>query len=104
MQLWLRQLEVSLGHWKLRLGTLEETIWQKYHSHSEKFCSDDKDVNDIEYFITILRVDDNHEWPFMTLFYSFLAWMSYYVIMVWVWLSLERGFILGIFGESPYQT
>ena len=65
--------------------------------------SDDKDVDDSDYFISIRRFDDNHELP-VIIFYSLLIWITYNFLSVWVWMSFEKGIIMRIFIESSLHT
>ena len=65
--------------------------------------SDDKDVDDSDYFINIRKFDENHEWP-VTIFYSLLIWMSYNFMSVWVCMSFEREIIMSIFSKISFQT
>ena len=40
---------------------------------------------------------------FMMLFYLFLIWMSYYVILVWLWMTFNRKIITSIFSDISFQ-
>ena len=46
--------------------------------------NDDKDVDNSDDFITIGRIYENPELTFMALFYLLLAWVTYYVMSVWL--------------------
>ena len=69
----------------------------------EKDDEEDEEYDAEDDLINICRVGDK-EWPFLSLFYEFVIFMSYLPELVWMWISINIENIMRVLSTRYHKT